>query len=206
MSERITILLSKFFRQPSRTGRDKFLSRLFGIFNEEVVRNWCSIPDTPYDDIGRPYLKQEGESRGHTLDFTLRDRSTGRLYVAEMKCELEFEGYKCLRLTAPEQVRHHEQSAAFGKFMAIAKNPHDLKVTVATQPVDVSGAILVWGAATPQGADDVRKAYGLHDLLTIEDMLPALRSSPPLEWTHFLEERRAWSSELFEFLASGRKP
>lgn len=50
--------------------RDNFLARLFGIFSEEVVRAWCACPQAPYSNLGRPTLREPGEARGHTLDFT----------------------------------------------------------------------------------------------------------------------------------------
>ena len=78
---------------------DKFLSRLFGLFSEDVVRHWCRCPEARYGDLGRPYLRFPTERYGHTLDFTLRDRQTGETFVAELKCELEYDNYRYLRLT-----------------------------------------------------------------------------------------------------------
>ena len=191
----------EFFQQPHRPGRDKFLSRLFGIFSEEVVRAWCSLPDARYQDVGRPYLKRSDERQGHTLDFTLRDPISGRLYIAEMKCELEYEKYRYLQLTSPDQVRHHERTGgAFHKFMEVARKPKAIPVTVNGKPVEISGSVLIWGAATPQGAEAVCEAYGFHDLLTIEDMLPALQANQPAEWSERIEDLRTWSNELFNFL------
>ncbi len=194
-------MVDNFFRQPQRPGRDKFLSRLFGIFNEEVVRAWCSLPSAPYEDVGRPHLKRNDGDRGHELDFTLRERATDELYIAEMKCELEYERYRYLRLDGPEQVRHHEKNGmAFRKFLEVARNPTSVAVTVRQKPVKIAGAVLVWGAATPEGAEAVVRAYGLHDLLTIEDMLPPLRANPPEVWSERINDLRAWSKELFDFL------
>lgn len=193
----------EFFHQPDRQGRDKFLSRLFGIFNEEVVRAWCTLPDAPYRDIGRPYLRRSGEAQGHTLDFTLRDRASNKLFIAEMKCELEYEGYRYLQLNSPEQVRHHEKNGgAFRKFMEVARHPNAIPVTVKQKPVEVSGSVLIWGAATQQGAAAVRAAYGFHDLLTVEEMLPALQANPPEEWSERIRQLRDWSRDLFGFLLS----
>lgn len=49
---------------------DKFMSRLFGIFSEDIVRCWAKDPQCPYEDLGRPTLKRPDEKRGYTLDFT----------------------------------------------------------------------------------------------------------------------------------------
>jgi hypothetical protein len=84
--------------------RDKYLARLFGLFNEHVVRDWCREPGARYDDLGRPTLWPPDRARYHTLDFTFRDRRTGRTYVGELKCELEYANYHYLRLTEPDQL------------------------------------------------------------------------------------------------------
>jgi hypothetical protein len=108
---------------------DKFMSRLFSLFSEEVVRAWCACPEAPYEDLGRPYLVARGERYGHTLDFTLRSRATGETYVAELKCELEYEGYRYLRLSDVEQLKHHG-GAAFKKLPAVARDPGSLQMRV----------------------------------------------------------------------------
>lgn len=95
----------RFFHSSQPT-RDKYLSRLFGLFSEQVVRMWCAQPDAPYEDLGRPTIREPDDSRGSTLDFTLRDRSSGQTYVAELKCELEFANYRYLQLS------HADQSAS----------------------------------------------------------------------------------------------
>src|SRR5438552_1274581 len=87
------------FRSPE-IARDNFLSRLFGLFSEDVVRYWCRHQQAPYEDLGRPTVKLPHErSWGHTLDFTIRDRSTGSTHVVELKREIAFENYKYIRLT-----------------------------------------------------------------------------------------------------------
>jgi hypothetical protein len=77
-----------FFRS-AEPARDTYLSQLSGRFSEQVVRAWCGRPQAPYENLGRPPLHAPDASRGSTLDFTLRERATGRLFVSELKCELE---------------------------------------------------------------------------------------------------------------------
>lgn len=74
----------------NNTIRDKYLSRVFGIFNEEFVRIWSRSDVSPYEDLGRPTIYDNDNSdRGSTLDFTLKDKTTSKIYVAEMKCEIQ---------------------------------------------------------------------------------------------------------------------
>src|SRR6266496_4310513 len=105
-----TSTLEHLFRSSS-SSRDKFLSRLFGIFSEDIVRIWCNDPRSPYENIGRPTIKPAVGGKGYTLDFALRREQTGAIFISEMKCELEYEGYKYLVLASPSQLKHHKGAA-----------------------------------------------------------------------------------------------
>ena len=50
------------FKRPGAPGsRGKYLSRVFGIFSEEIVRIWAADPRAPFEDLGRPTLRVDGE-------------------------------------------------------------------------------------------------------------------------------------------------
>lgn len=91
--------LSIFRQADAPVARGKYLSRVFGIFSEEIVRMWARDHRCPYEDLGRPTLRKHGEKSGSTLDFTLRHKATGMSYVAELKCEIEYQNYKYLVLS-----------------------------------------------------------------------------------------------------------
>ena len=57
--------------------------------------------------------------------------------------------------------------------------PTSVTVAVNSKLVEILSSVLVWGAATPRGAKAIVREYDLHDLLTVEDMLPLLRANPP---------------------------
>jgi hypothetical protein len=97
--------LESLFRR-AEPRRGAYLSRLFAFFCEEVVRHWAACEQSVYRDLGRPTVWGE-DGRRHTLDFTLERRRDGRRFVTEMKCEIEFEGYRYLTLTSPQQIEHH---------------------------------------------------------------------------------------------------
>lgn len=188
------------FRSPEMA-RDNFLSRLFGLFSEDVVRCWCRHQEAPYEDLGRPTVKLPDErSWGHTLDFTLRDRSTGKTFVAELKCEIAFENYKYIRLTTHDQLTHH-QGPAFKKLLALAKDPTAADVRVAGKPMRVDGAILVWGSFEGRGRDAVMTQFGFVDVLSIESMLDNLHAWESTEWQTRVRQLGTWSKELFDYLA-----
>ncbi len=114
---------AQFFRS-AEPARDNYLSRLFAFFAEDIVRAWCSYPLARYEDLGRPTLLGQGETRGHTLDFTLRKRETGVPLVAELKSELAHEGYRYLTLADPSQLLHHSGKPAFAKLLQVARDQH----------------------------------------------------------------------------------
>lgn len=182
--------------------RDKSLSRLFGPFSEELVRHWCRLPGAVYEDLGMPTLQYLG--RRSTLDFTLRRRTSGQVFVAEMKCELEFDGYRYLRLTSSSQLEHHGQPA-FQALLAVASAPHSVPVAVAGRLVTVDGAVLIWGATSPTGTKAVIERHGFADVLSVEAILADLGAASGGVWRARVAELRGWSDELFAHLADLRR-
>lgn len=141
--------LETTFRHEGRT-RSAFLARIFGIFNEEIVRVSCRDERTPYNDFGRPALNEPG-SRASTLDFTLVHRDGGDALVTEMKCELALDNFNYLRLVDAVQLDHHRSIVAFQRFMNLARDSVVYEVKVADKPIAVGGTALVWGSVSEEG-------------------------------------------------------
>jgi hypothetical protein len=111
-------------------GRGAYLSRMFAFFSEEVVRHWSACDQAPYRDLGQPVIwDADGKRYRTTLDFTLERRGDGARFVSEMKCEIQFEGYRYLTLTGPTEIEHHAAGAAFQKFLRLAQDSNALRVT-----------------------------------------------------------------------------
>ncbi|MEI2612216.1 MAG: hypothetical protein V9G20_26565 [Candidatus Promineifilaceae bacterium] len=183
----------------SNSPRDKFLSRLFGIFSEEVVRCWGKDNQSPYRNLGRPTIKLTGKTRGSTLDFAFESKSDGKVYVGEMKCELEYENYRYLTLESPTQLDHHGNQA-FRLFLDIAKNISPYSVTVGGKPQPISGSILVWGRYTEQGRASVITKYGFHDVFSLETIIADLIAWGNKDFTELLDKRQTWTNELLSGL------
>ncbi|KFX69894.1 hypothetical protein TMS3_0110300 [Pseudomonas taeanensis MS-3] len=193
------------FRQIDAPGaRGKYLSRVFGIFSEEIVRQWASDPRSPYEDLGRPTLRKRGERSGSTLDFTLRHKNTGKSYVAELKCEIEYQNYKYLVLSDAKQLDHHNKAAFFALLDAAAKNPEQ-QAFVNKKELKIDGAILIWGAATPEGRRAVVDAKGFFDVLTMAEIIGDLRSWGCEPYRKLVEQKRSWTNEMFDALLQAPK-
>jgi hypothetical protein len=185
--------------------RDKFLSVVFSQFSERLVRAWCAEPASPYEDLGRPTLWDQTLSTRQTIDFTLKSRSTGRVYVSELKCELEFESYRYLTLTGSHQLLHHNKEA-FQRFLALARDPQSFVVRVNAKATPVDGAILVWGAVSAAGRLQVMRDHGFADVLSVESMLADLNKWRPSAWLGLVRDYRSWTLELFDLLDGGAAP
>ena len=200
--------------------RAKFLSRVFGIFSENIVRLWSASAGAGarYEDLGRPTVRfDDNEATRSTLDFTLRDKASKKTYVAEMKCEIEYRNFRYFVLTSPDQLKPKMTRPAFRSFLRAAREPSAARVTVTpppapgrrrggsrrSVPVDVAGAILIWGAATPRGCADVREKFKLADVLTVESMVDDLTRSHDEAYVAMLKDRRKWLNEMFYGLATG---
>ena len=179
--------------------RDNFLSRVFGIFSEEVVRQWCANPKSPCVDLGRPTLYTP-DGRRHTLDFTFHNQETGGTYIAEMKCELAYDGYRYLRLIDAAQLDHH-QGAAFLRFLELTNPDHNLVAKVGGETVVADGVMLVWGATTKEGVESVKQRRGIADVLSVEEMMNDLRDWSDPQWSLRVGQLRGWCFELFDFIS-----
>jgi len=200
----MTRAIESFFRSPYSV-RDKYLARVFSLFSEQVVRTWCACPDGVYEDLGRPTLRDSNQTRGHTIDFTLRRRDNGKTYVAELKCELEYDGYRYLLLTSADQLRHHT-SIAFAKFLRAAKDPTAFEIYCKRQRVLVDGAILIWGSVAPEGRDSAMKEHNFADVLSIDSMLADLHTWTPNGWAELVSRHHNWTDELFDFMIGSQPP
>lgn len=191
----------KLFRT-SESARDNFLARLFGMFAEEPVRIWCRGDGSQYLDLGRPTIKKPNETRGATLDFTLQSRTTGKVFVAELKCELAFGNYGYLVLNSIAQIKRHvnDNKEAFRRFIDCSINAQSYIVSVSGRPVQIAGSILVWGSVSDEGRQAVIREYGFADVLSVEEIIRELLQNNNEEYKLFLEQRRNWCEELFRGL------
>jgi hypothetical protein len=83
----------------------------------------------------------------------------------------------------------------------VAKDPRLLEVRVAARPIEVDGAVLVWGATSPEGSVASREMFGFSAILSIEEMLSDLREWRSPSWELRVQELRAWTSHLLDGLA-----
>jgi hypothetical protein len=185
---------------PNNRVRDKFLSRVFGIFNEEIVRCWVKDSNSPYEDLGRPTIS--GGNKPCTLDFTFRSKHDGLIYIVEMKCELEYENYRYLTLESSYQLDHHKKDA-FRTFLDVARNNGQLKVKIKGKPQEeIHGAILIWGRCTQEGRDSVKNEHKLAEVLSLEEIISDLVAWGNQDYIELLADRERWCGDLFTGLRS----
>jgi hypothetical protein len=131
----VPISLQSLFRSDD-VERNKFLSRLFGIFSEEIVRCWTNDNQAPYQNLGRPTIRPKGsQQRGTVLDFPLKSKTDGQIYITEMKCWMEYEKHSFLTPEDPAQVKKARKfTKGFPVFLDVAKSPSQFTLTVGTTP------------------------------------------------------------------------
>lgn len=190
-----------FQRNDAPAARGKFLSRLFGIFSESIVQIWSGDERSPYRNLGRPTLIGQSSARSATLDFLFECRRTGRRFVVEQKCEIEFNGFRYFTLTGPDQLKHHNKPA-FAAFLAAAsgETPGARDWKVGSRQLTVDGAILIWGAVTASGRDEVISETGLHDVLGLDRIVSECAAWRPDDYCRLVSDRHQWCEELFTFL------
>ena len=184
--------LAEIFRD-SPPEKGKFLSRIFGIFSEEIIRIWARDKRSLYSIYDRrPTLYKENSK--YTLDFLLE--KNGEIFVSEMKCEIQYQNYKYWRLVDTQQLQHHLKKRAFNLFLSLSRDPKSVIVKAGSQ-IEIAGTVLVWGAATPKGIEAVKRQFGISDVLTVESCIRDLVNWSNQEYSEFLRMRERWLSSLF---------
>lgn len=192
---------SLFRQEGAPAARGKFLSRVFGIFSESIVQAWSEDERAPYKNLGRPTLVTGSKSTGPTLDFLFECRRTGKRFVVEQKCEIEYQSFRYFVLTSPDQLTHHAKPA-FEAFLAAAKGiaPGSRDWSAGKQRFTVDGAILIWGSVTQQGRKAVIEETGLHDAIGLDRIIAECAHWRHDAYCRLVSERRQWCDELFDFL------
>lgn len=190
-----------FQQENAPAARGKFLSRIFGIFSESIVQIWAEDERASYRNLGRPTLCAASPVRSPTLDFLFECRRTGKRFVVEQKCEIEFEGFRYFTLTGTHQLKHHKKPA-FAAFLAAANGsvPGARDWKVGSRRMTVEGAILVWGAVTQEGRAAVMEETGLHDVIGLDRIIAECAEWKPEAYCRLVSDRRRWCEELFAFL------
>ena len=184
--------LAEIFRD-SPPEKGKFLSRIFGIFSEEIIRIWARDKRSLYSiHDRRPTLYKENSK--YTLDFLLE--KNGEIFVSEMKCEIQYQNYKYWRLVDTQQLQHHLKKRAFNLFLSLSRDPKSVIVKAGSR-IEIAGTVLVWGAATPKGIEAVKRQFGISDVLTVESCIRDLVNWSNQEYSEFLRMRERWLSSLF---------
>lgn len=89
------------------------------------------------------------------------------------------------------------------RLVHLAQDPTASRVEVNERPVEISGSVPAWGATTDEGRAAAMAHDGLADVLSVESILDELALWAPPEWTHRVEQLRAWSESRFALLVSG---
>ncbi len=190
--------ITKIFKTEDNN-QDNFLSRVFGIFSEDIVRIWCKNPQSQYTDLGRPSLyDKEDKYTKTTLDFCLKNNDED-IFIAEQKSELAYQDYKYIELNSIDQLKHHDK-AAFTKFLETAKDPRTYDVKIDGKKYAIKGSILIWGCVNNEEKEKIKKGFSLHDILSLEDIINNLITWKDKNYKTYIENRKKWINELMSNL------
>lgn len=192
------LFISEGFPYQGKSQRDKFLSRVFGIFSEKIVRIWCRNQNSPFEDLGRPTIYDEN-GKHYTLDFLLKD-SESNVYLTEMKCEIEYQKYKNLTLGDPKQLKGHQKKRAFQLFLEAASQPETYEVKCGGEKVAVQGSALIWGRTSDENLQTIKSEFSLAHILSTEQIVSDLIIWEDEAYESFISQYEDWSEQLFRGL------
>lgn len=182
-----------------------FLSRVFGIFREEIVKYWVDNDQCEYEDLGRPTIIKKSDGGKVTLDYTFKKGET--VFIVEQK---NFYGYSNGRLaeisTSETFIEAFEQwskskakqTLAWDYFLNF--DPNNYIVQVNKQETLVDGRILIWADYTNEGKQMLMEKLNLKDIISVNEILNDLRKWGDKKYLEFITSREKWVMELFNGL------
>ena len=196
--------------------QEKFLSRLFGIFSEEIIDIWCQNYKSPYMNLGRPSLYKGDKYTKTTLDFTFQDQESKEIYIVEMKCEIQYENFKYFHLRNEDELKkppegngfleHHRKKQAFEKFEELGESPENYIVKYLDQETKehckvekIAGIILIWGKVDQENIEN-KCIGGFHQILSVERMISDLVEWRDENYKSMIAEYQCWSNDMFNQL------
>ena len=184
--------------------RDKFISRFFGIFSEEIANIYFCSPYSEYTNLGRPNISINNKQ--YILDFTLKNKNNGKIYICEMKCEMQYMNYKRLELNDVSQIHSHKKEA-FKVFLDIAKNAENYVIKIGKDMINANGIILLWGKITrkTEKIKYIKEYFNISDILSLEDMINIMNNKNYKEYLVFLDEKKIWVNSFFDSILKGNK-
>lgn len=205
--EKIKAMKSLVIESKKDEVRVNFLSRFFGIFSEEIVKNWCSNPNNKnYTNIGRPTIHTQGGEK-YTLDFYLQNKKTGKNYIVEQK---SFYGYKKGKLSVINQNTDfisafdnwsnskQQRTKAWEAFLSFDAKRGD-EVKVAKTEYKTQGKILIWSSCKDNETKKwFCKKLGIDDILTLEEMIIDLVNWKDIGYKKSLLEKKKWVDVFIE--------
>lgn len=194
------------FNDTLNTKQANFLSRIIGIFSEDVVRFWLENKKCKYNFLGRPQVWTENDSKKYSLDYLLQDKKTKKCYIAEQKCFFGFKDGKLKKISEAEtfsivfdkwsnEKRNH--TVAWARFIEFNNDSH---VSIKNKKCDVSGKILVWASCDKKAKKDFQKKHNIFDVVSFEQVIRDLNKWEDRKYLGFLKDRKKWINQLFNSL------
>lgn len=187
--------------------RNSFIAKVFGAFNEDIVRIWANRNNSKYKNLGRPTIYRNNEGKRNTLDFTMKERKTGKIYISEMKSWISYKNNKFLELNKSiDLLSINDIPESLRWFLNVGNDISNYDVNVngpelKKEKVIPEGTILIWPKFKSEDKDYCLKKYRLFDLLSLENIIIDLNNEKNEEYFLLLKEKEDW----FNALISGLK-
>ena len=195
------------FNVKENSTKTNFLSRILGVFSENIVDFWLENEKCPYRSLGRPSLYSVDNKKLATLDFTFQNKSDNKNYIVEQKCFFGFKNGKlCSMSTYEIFIKEFEKwstakansTPAWKYFSNFSKERYDVKVK--TKKIETEGTILLWASCEKEGAEKFQEELGISKIIGVDSIISDLKQWEDNNYSKFIDTRKNWIIELLDNL------
>jgi hypothetical protein len=176
---------------------NRFRARLFGIFYENLMRDWFRLQHYEAPD-GKPALYKKGKYMYRTYDFYVEKSKHG--YLVEAKCWVTYNNGYFKKLTASNAAEMAKSHDALEKFLDINLSEYEVKVDGTLK--DVKSKALLWWDYEEGDKKSIMKTMKIGELWSIRTAIDDLRTSRHSGHLLTVKKYEDWSTQLFNALRS----
>jgi hypothetical protein len=183
--------------------RNNFIARTLGIFSEHLVHFWTANNKCEFENIGRPDIFDKNCKKVAQLDFTLKNRETGKFYIVELKNLVAYNNGRIRNMTNEDSFNrsfkswHTSKTNQTPAWKIFSGKLDDYTVKVKGKPLPEFGKILIWAKINAETKSHFCSTLSIDEILSFEQIHTDLISWKDNSYIEWLNNRIAWTNELF---------
>ncbi len=194
--------------------QNNYLSRLIGLFGEEISEKWLANDNSAYSNFGRPtiYWIEEGKKKRATLDFLIERE--GKIYIVEQKNFFAYNKGRLRTIDSSDDFRKafaswnttkNKATPAWKIFNSFEQHEYEIKIGK-KEYRKLDGKVVFWSDLIEADKDyfltlsEELNRTRYNDAIGLVQMINDLKRWKDTDYEALIENYIQWNKDLFDNL------